>query len=532
MKHFLALLSLLLFLPIATAQERVTIKLDRDSVAFEVPSESEWVYEDGWRFCARRQAFGDLLALVTLEQFEGIEATRVTWALINGFPGVGAVLFNELGVWYGRESIYAVLPDSSPGPDAIQVRGILARRHYGGPRASSLAAYEHVKPTEGYPDWAPEVCSQGLLQASASFVEGDPYKTGAQRVGIYRIGTPGVKGSSSLNGSHGGWSVAPWHFGPEGWQRCSRDGYRWAEVDMFDTLDRSPLAIYSRKTLHPWNPHVPYWPGRANVELPGYAPDPDPACPYLPELEKWEAHAYSHLHREIAAPAMLAPKDVFARILLVEVYWQDGALWLDGAESSNELLQTARQVIREWPAHKGWSVGGRGFAHTVKSLIYALPYFNARKRGSTYRDYHPEQLTDGGLWTDVIVQLIKHVARPNGIIMSWKEEPSDPKVAPAARAREVDLMYPNLVYLRLKGLEKACRETMAPHDGDSVSAAFEPTHRHWYEGDHTPPNYYQPYDWIRGDGLETFDPNKRWYSPFEQTLSMVPPRILFTLVKK
>ena len=122
------------------------------------------------------------------------------------------------------------------------------------------------------------------------------------------------------------------------------------------------------------------------------------------------------------------------------------------------------------------------------------------------------------------------MARPNGIIHSWAQEPNHPEIAPAARAREVDLMFPNLGYLGLRRIEKRCKATMAPIDGASVAVSFQPTGRTWNADDYTAPSYYPMYDWIRGESLHLFDPSMRWHSPGEQTLSMMPPEILFDLI--
>jgi len=505
------------------------LKLDGVSLMFDDPMDEEWTVERGWRFCVRRERLSDVLAFVFMEQFEGFDATRVTWALANSFPGTGAVLFDDLSVDNPSGNLYEVKGANSPGPDAIQVRGILARRHWLGPDADALESFAHVEPTTGYPAWVAEVNAEGRATAELSFVppndKPNQVRAGARALGLYRLGDPSVKGASSLNGSHGGWKVAPWHMGPEGWQRATRDGYRWAEVGMFDTLDRSPLAVFDPVTLHPLNQHSPYWPGRVNVTIPGFAADPDPACSYLPELEKYEAHAYSHLWREICEAAMLAPRDVVARFLLVEVYWHDIALWLDGGRSANNLLKPAAQVMEELPPNVGWSNAGRGLAHSVRAYISALPYFPAIARDDS-GGYNPAMLGDGSLWSDVIPELLIHVARPNGVLHSMERDHKFSNVAPAARAREVDLMYPNFEALGLTELAAKCRETMAPINGISVAESFDPRGVKWNAGEKATPNYYPQYDLIRSDSLYLLDLSKRWLSPNEQLISMAPPSLV------
>lgn len=491
------------------------------SLSFPVPAADEWALEPGppaYRFCVRRAKFGGGLAVVFLEQFAGFDATRITWTLADAFHSAGAILFDDLSVAMGGEVLYEVKGSTSPGPDAIQVRGMLARRHFLGPDAARLRAQEQIDPVEGYPEWVGEVNSDGLKMEANS----------ARAIGLYRLADPSVKGPSSLNGSHGGWKVAPWHMGPDGWQRATREGYRWAEMDMLNTLDRSPLAVFDPATLHPLNQHSPYWPGRANVTIPGFSPDPDPACPYLPELEKWEAHAYSHLHRETCAAAMLAPRDVFARWLLVEVYWHDISLWLDGGESGVDLFKTANQILRELPSNAGWGNGGRGFAHSVRAFLYAEPYMPAAMRDDSSLEYRPEVLdSTGERWRDVITALVSHTARPNGVIHSMARDHKFSSVAPSARAREVDLFWPNFSALGLDDLGERCRQTMARLDGASVAEAFDPRFDHWSGGEFAIPDYYPLYDLIRGDSLFLLDLNHRWVSPNEQLISMVSPEILF-----
>lgn len=449
---------------------------------------------DGKRVTRKRQALaGGLLALLFVERVRGLNALRITFALVNGFPGTGAALFHEIELRVGGEVLFELR-----GNHAVQVRGILARRVYAGPDAAKLEGYHHIRLAQGYPAWVEEVCLEGLQEA----------RDGAELIGPYRIGDPGVKGPSSLDGSHGGWKVGPWHMGPRGWQRASRNGYRWAEVDMFDTLDRSPLAVFCPDTLRPFMPGTAYWPGRSNVSLPGYLPDTDTACPYLPELEEWEAHAYSHLHRETCAAAMLAPRDSFARWVLTEVYWHDIKLWLGGAESLVPLLQPARQVIRDLPAHQGWANAGRGLAHSVRCFLYARPYLPRAERR---------------YWTRLLRALLLHVARPNGILHSRPFDPNAPQISPSARAREVDLMFPNFAGLggwRMWMLARRCRKTMARRRGVSVASSFEAGARHWSLGETWLPGYYPDYDLIRGHRAP--DPVPRWLSPGEQMLSLIP----------
>lgn len=298
--------------------------------------------------------------------------------------------------------------------------------------------------------------------------------------------------------------------GPEGWQRHFAAGLMWAEEEMFNTLDRSPVACFGHGTLRPWNPHYPYWPGRASSVLPGFEPDPDPRCPYLPQLEKYEAHAHSHLHRETCAAAMLAPKDAFARWLLVELYWHDVEMWFDGAESDNVYLKPLSQVQRELEPNTGWREGGRGFAHSVRCFLYAEPYMEPRK---------------AAMWRERLKKFIRYIALPNGILHRIESDDSYP-VAPACRAREVDLMYPNLIALELHDLAERCFDAMRAVNGEHAAASFNPDAGHWSKIQYAGVSYYPQYDLLRNDSLHLIDLRHPWYSPKEQLISMIWPSTL------
>jgi hypothetical protein len=524
----------------AVGTTRVSFKetgKDLKRLSFAEPRADSWSVEEGWRFVVMRRPVAGALFILTLEQFEGYDATRVTAAFVNGFPERGAVVFDSLSVRTGDALVYQVRSADSPGPDAIQVRGTLARRAVIGPDAARVAAYAHVEPVAGYPDWVGPLCVTGLQTDLAH----------ANTVGLYTVWDSQVNGPSSLDGSHGGWKVAPWHFGAEGWQRGDRRGYVWAEASMFGTLDRSPLASYDPETLRPLNQHSPYWAGRANSPLPGLVPDGNPLVPYLGNLEHYEAHGSSHGQRLWGAAAMLAPFDAWARVLLVEQYWHDCTLWLDGGNSPYGLLKPLAQVQSELPAQVGWSGGGRGFAHVLRCFLYAEPYLSPAARGDAGNDYAPlYRESDGAKWRPTLRNFLVHTTRPNGILHYVGQGNNLPHgignddqaglVPYPARAREVDLQYPNLEAFGLGQLATACRNTMRAVDGVSVASSFDGSQRNsWSEGVYSKPNYYAKYDWIRGE-FEGYDLKKilavpAIYGPNEQDLSMIPPAKVFEVLK-
>jgi hypothetical protein len=480
-----------------------------------------WTYEGDFRFLVLRRLVNNALLLVTFEQFKGFDATRITVAWKNAFAGTGAIVFDDLKVTYGGREISTPLEE---GPHAIQPRGTFVRRYHVGPDSYKLEGYMHIEPVKGYPVWAPGMCLQGLQQQTTP--------ANAMQIGPYTIGDPGVKGSSSLDGSHGGWEVGPYHFTAEGWQRCSRHGYRWAESEFFNTLARSPLAAYDPETLLPVNKHQPYWSGRASCTLDGFEEDLEAQAkvPYLKKLQGYEAPADSHAHRMTGSAAMLAPKDVFARIVLVEHYWHDFTLWLDGGESGLSYFQPYWQVIRDHSPHQGWSRGGRGFAHAVGCFKMAHPYLLGSKRGTTG---DAGLVAPGQTWWGALRDLIRHVARLNGIVHSSGQDGKYPNVQKAVRSREVDLLYPGMVFLGLDDLAEKVRHTMDSEGWEGTAPeAWDGTMAHWSFGQQGGPSYYPPYDMIRGD-LTTLRTDIPMYSsPSEQQISLVHPDLLLAAVAK
>ena len=468
----------------------ITIHLDNKSVTFDDPT---WTSEVGWQYSETRKKFGNLTAILWRERFDNVDCTRITWALINGFAHTGNVTFDYISVEFGAgRPLYR-----KKGRNVIQVRGPLARRSWIGPAQRKIRTFQHIEPFPGGTPEIDELCQAGL----------DDTNQNSEQVGIYLLEDTKVYGKSSLNGSHGGWEIAPYHFSPEGWQKMSRVGYQWAEACMFNTLDRSPLASMDPNTLEFVNPHVPYWPGRMNNDLPGLNESLDADCDYLEELNKYKAHDFSHYHRCTSAPAMLAEKDVFARFLL-KYYWHDIEMWLDGSQTTEELLwfKSAKQIMQEDPAHVGHEIGGRGLAHSVRSFLYAEPYLS--------KDHAAK-------WRMIFQGLLRHIARPNGIMHSQFADDHYPGMKNAARAREVSLMQPNLAPLGLHDIAEAANATMARlPDGTSVSESFDSSHLHWADGVHSEVNYYPLYDHLHE--LPKPDVVELWHSPNEQALSLFP----------
>lgn len=519
---------------------------DMDVAVFPKLEDSDWTREPGWRFCVQRMNFDGRLAIAFYEQFEGFDATRATILMGDVFANIGAVLFDSIAFKYGREDIFRVQGNEKPGPDAIQVRGGLLRRYSFGPDGGKLDRYEHIQPEAFYQKWPwlLELAHKGLTTI------GNSYHT--ETVGIYNLNDPQVIGSSSLNGSHGGYKVAPNHFGADGWQACSREGYMWAAIDMFSTFDRSPIGVFDPETLHPLNRHKPYWCGRANSSKPGgieayegFAPDPDTRCSYLPKLEQFEAHDYTHGRRGNGSADFLAAKDIVGRFLSVEWYWADYDRWLDGGTVKpydngqfNGLLMPISQIIAQTKEagrlgksfyiqpNSGWSQGGRGFANALDCFSAAHRWFNPITRNDRNTTYEPEMVSSRRTkqtYYGYLQELIKATIRPNGILHTQHHDDNWPNVPNSARMREVQLLQKGLLFLGLHEEAGKAAFWASPTVIGSPPSAADSTSQHWAEGIHSEnPNYYIWYDILMGfyDTIDLKGP--LFTSPIEQQISLIP----------
>jgi len=469
-------------------REFIQIAWDSDVLQLQP---GEWT-EGDYSFSVVRQEFKGALVIACWDRYK--DSRRVTVALINGFAGTGNLLWDSLQIIsQGDEMV--TLHDGGPG--GIRVAGTFARRKTWGEDFYEPTA----EPAPCSPEWwHSELATKGYH----GFRDGG-YNT-IEQVGDYTIGTPKVKGTTSFNGSHGGYRVGPYHFGPEGWQRAYSDGYRWAELEFLAELARTPLAYYEEHTLAPYQPEGPYWCGRSNVFLKGHEPD----FTSLEELQTYQPHNADHMHRATAAPGMLAPRDVFARIVLVEHYWNDFCCWLDGDASDDALFQPLWQVI-EGPGGEGWSRGGRGFAHAVGCFAMSIPYLSHKTRGSGGFGEKVQINTQGEHWMDFLREFIRHVVTPAGLVMNMAVDPQygNPD---SCRSREADLLY--VPMRRLGGLELELinvRQTMQRGTHTSVPTAISAYESPWWGtnfrkyphlADDLPPfrdGYYPLYDLIRED---------------------------------
>ncbi len=447
----------------------------------ECEAPSEWIVEGQRRWSEERRPFAGVALLVWREQWRHQDATRVTVALVNAFPGRGVAYFQELDVQLDGERAWHL-----EGRHCVVPRGILARRLFHGPDAARLVTWSVLRGSlPGWtPAWAGKRCAEELARLKRS-------SDGDHQLGPYRIGDPIVRESSSLGGSHGGWKIAPYGGGSTSWYAGALEGWQLAEEQFLRTLSRSPIAILDPGTLQPYNPRVDYWLGRTIPhELPGFRAVPDDWCPYGERLHRFRPHSCSHMWRQIRDAAMLAPHDAAARWFLL-TSWHDCLLWLEsgGAQSANPLFWPLEKLVASTPPGRGAWWASRNFAHVVRCFVEVERYLE------------PE---DAARWRTRIVSALRHVIVPGTGVALANDRPDDldPSIEPpTARARDVDLLACSFLPLGMHAEDADWRRFMAPVGGVSVSGTFQirPGMKSWAAGRGAAPAYFPEYDAFRGD---------------------------------
>lgn len=492
----------------------VTVALDprgRAPIASLALAPGAWTVEpDGWRWSLSTGELAGLAVLCWRQQHPGWEATMTTVAVVNGWPGAGTIHLERM-----RVAVEGAAPIVRDEHDAIDPRRPLLWRFYSGEHAEDLRAWRHVDPGPTAP-WIPGLCEQGRAELEASLLE----------LGPYRIASPKVRGSSSLNGSHGGWSISPWWGGADGWQATCREGLAWMGAEWMAQAMRSPIVLLEPGGFAWWNPvraarearaaaqaaGVPaaelppapgYWPGATvQHEPPGYEVAIVPTdgsswsfrpldgwCAYESTLREYRPHDHTHYRRLYAAASAVAEHDVAARWWLRQS-WGQLAAWLDGAPSSVNLLAWLPQML-DGPAGVGDSRGGRGWGQTLRCYLDAEPYLAAEPALAA-----PSW---GGTWRSALVALTARWAMPgNGWThRTGKEGFPTPgggwgalAAAPTIAApRELFLVAANYGELGLEALLERARSSLRPLPGDGGAwigtgehVASSPTVKHWADG--------------------------------------------------
>lgn len=469
--------------------------------------------------------------LIHVEKFENFDAKRVTITLLNSIKNAGPFYYRNLRYGIDNKVVF-----SQNYPGVVLPGGIMPQRFYVGLDAYKLREYEHLSfPLQE--EWINEKCRKGI----------DTFPK--EQVGPWELGHSATKKDSSLNGSHGGGAIGPFQGGPYCWTRNNPQAWKYKEIEMLSVACRSPIAKtneYGDFIIDP----APGWPGRTwNHEKPGwqYVPkliDDDfnyiqhtdgelyltdnqsnilkkPVgitnsgktiwekvkipnhwwwCPYEKELFKYRAIDHTHLHRETRAAAMIAKYDAFARWFL-RACWNDIANWL-GSEggSNNKALYNLAELLKSTPKHEGASWGGRGWAHVIRCYEYAQPWLTSSENYIPTSISSINSLGEFITWYDALKITTTHISTPNGICHK-KDGDNKPKMEniPSARGREVDLMGPNFLFLKLDHLFAAYKNHCAPVGTDSLAESFEVTNLpSWRHGTYSNPNYFVGYDGIRG----------------------------------
>ncbi len=350
--------------------------------AFEVAPE-DWTVGEDRRHVRLSAVLDETAFLVWLEQFEGLEATRVTFGAINGLEGAGPRYFERL----------AVHVDSAPleeleGRHVILPRGALLRRTSVGRDAARLRSWTFVDDDLPVPDWAPAAAAADTAARTAL-----PFRDMGGRpvdLGPYNFFWP----NKSLEDSHGGWGIGPYHGGPEDWLRCP-EGRRNREAEALLDFQR-PIWMLDWE-LRPLVLEVPYWMGRTlQHDPPGYRYAlEDDWCPYAERLARYRFADHTHLSRGTAGAAAIAPWDAFAADCL-RMVWADfrtansltrvvgegpdgEPLLHPGALQPNPLLWPLWKKVEEANGPTG-SGGDRGLAHWLRLARWCRPYVPEAER--------------------------------------------------------------------------------------------------------------------------------------------------------
>jgi hypothetical protein len=513
----------------AGGDQTFTVDLDESVTVGTSTVWEAWVPREGINF------------LIQVEEFVGVKASRATVTLVNSVKGAGPFYYEYMEILYNGNNMH---PSLSNKNGVVLPGGIMPIRRVYGEEDQKLLSYGH-KSFPRKESWIEEKCKKAM----SSF----PTVT----IGPWMLGFNGTSGDSSLNGSHGGYAVGPFQGGPNCWTRENPAAWMYKELEMLTVAARCPIA----KTDTLGNPIVDPasgWMGRTWAhEKEGWQYHPVlkakhktsykqwgdgdlykidgngeflkqtivingkerqvkiqvPSewywCDYEKHLFHYRAIDHTHYHRQIRAAAMLAEQDAFARWFL-RMCWNDVANWL-GSEGGIGELRNLPQMIEDTEAHKGAGWGGRGWAHILRSFLYAEPYLTPAEK--TVPDSLDAMLEEFGLnsdWFGALRFATQYIATINGICHNkGGDKFPGTKNGEFARGREVDLMGPNFRKFNLPDLDTAWKSFCLPRDGRSLPESFQVTAlSHWSHGAYWNASYFPGYDGIRGLFTEFGSANK------------------------
>jgi len=351
--------------PVAPTVSLVYDSRADDPVPFTI-APVQWEAREGRRFCKAAQTVEQTQFIVWFEQVEGLDATRVTVAAINGLYGVGPAYFEHYRVTVGHELLADIR-----GRNVIPPRFAIFRRLSVGPDADVLGGWTYLPTDPALPQWAASKAAKDTAKRTAFPFQrhnGKPVD-----IGPYNFFWP----DHSLSDSHGGYGVAPFHGGPDDWLVCP-EGRANREAEMLLDFQRPIWMLNADYT--PFSPFVSYWMGRTSAhEPPGYRYTVDDWCPYASELITYKFYDLSHLSRGTSGAAALAAYDIVGEACLEMVFTDfKTAYSLDpnhpGKDQGNFLLFPLWKKIE---VTNGPGNGGdRSLAHLLRLLRWCRPYFD------------------------------------------------------------------------------------------------------------------------------------------------------------
>lgn len=341
-----------------------------DAVIERFIVDDEWIVDGTRRHARLAERVNNVAFMVWFEQEQGIDATRVTVAAINGFANAGPRYFRSYQIHVGTRHLADI-----QGQHVIVPRGALIRRTSVGPDEAVLRNWTYIDGDPPVPDWAPPQADSDtawrtafpMVDLGLIPVDLGPY------VFFWK--------NRGFEDSHGGWGIAPFHGGPEDWLTCPQ-GRRNREAEMLHEFQR-PIWMLD-DDFEPLVLEIPYWMGRTELhQPPQFQYTVDDWCSYAAELKLYQFHDLTHLSRGTSGAAALAEWDAFAVDCLKAVLQDfkmahsltrivglnpNGNPQLHpGATQDNPLLYPLwkKLEITDGPLSSG---GDRGLAHSLRLL--------------------------------------------------------------------------------------------------------------------------------------------------------------------
>jgi hypothetical protein len=350
---------------------------DEEQVLELEVAEGDWIEGEGRRHARLAHRVDDLAFLVWYEQFEGLQATRVTVGAINGLVFAGPRYFERYSI-----EVDGKLREDIAGRHVILPRGALLRRYVTGRDRVILREWRYVHEDRPLPKWAAEEARRDTSRRRAfpfRSMGGEPID-----LGPYNF----FWQNKSLDDSHGGWGVGPFHGGPDDWLACAAGRKNRATEMMLDF--QRPIWMLA-DDFTPLELEAAYWMGRTDKHEPQeFQYELDAWCPYARTLALYKFADYTHLSRGTAGAAAVASWDVFAVECLGAVLAdfkmaQSLTRFVDQDSEGNGTLhpgarQTNPLLFPLWmkvSTARGPTTGGgdRGLAHWLRLVRWCRPYF-------------------------------------------------------------------------------------------------------------------------------------------------------------